>query len=64
MSAYFTDPTAYYSRHEMELMYGSPIEDDEPTVVSFGYPKWYGDYVFEDRNEGKDFAEFWNAEII
>lgn len=43
--------------------YLSPIQDG-PLEVCFGYPRWFGNYVFEDRHEAKDFAEFWDADMI
>lgn len=57
---YLTDSEYFTSKREME----SHWSDDEPTIVSFGFPRWGGDYVFEDRNEAVEFCNLWDGEII
>lgn len=56
------DPITY-GRRGVDYFEDEEVED-QPTVVSFGYGRWFGNYVFEDRHEAEDFANLWDGEII
>lgn len=51
----------YMSAKELSYL---PRIQDGPLEVCFGYPRWFGTYVFEDREYARDFYTFWDADMI